>query len=297
MAHYIVSVCSKKIFFMDLKKLHFLICTSIGKEYEMEEAEEIAWRVIEHVNGKQRNKLKLEINSYELNASYTSIIDKLNQGIPLQYVLGYEWWGGMQLKVDRHVLIPRPETEELTRKLILDVKKSNTQKVNILDIGTGSGCISLLLKKELPTTNITGCDLSEDALRVAKENSEKMKLDIRWVCKDITHSDDIFSEIKFDYIISNPPYITLEEKNKMHKRVYLHEPSLALFVNENDPLFFYKNIIEFAKQNLKPSGTVYLEINNQYDSITKYCFDINGYETSLENDMYGNTRFLIAKKP
>lgn len=282
---------------MDLKKMHLLISESIGKEYEIDEAQEIAWRVIEHINGKQRNILKLEKSSYEFNATYTTLIEELNKGIPMQYVLGYEWWGGMQLKVNEHVLIPRPETEELTRKLILNIKNSYKQNVNIIDIGTGSGCISLLLKKEIPSAKIIGCDISEHALKVAEENGKKLKLEIQWICKDISHSNDIFFEVKFDYIISNPPYITIAEKSSMHKRVYHHEPTMALFVKDNDPLFFYKKIIEFAKLNLNAGGYIFLEINNKYESLTKDCYDKNGYETSLVKDMYGNTRFLIAKKP
>src|SRR5690606_24008283 len=188
-------------------------------------------------------------------------LSSLKKAEPIQYVLGYAWFMEMKLTVDRPVLIPRPETEELVQLVASQQKEAQ----RIIDIGTGSGCIALALKNALPATSVYALDISNEALNVAKENARNQRVQIEFIQADILQWDTTFQpDAWFDAVVSNPPYITHNEIREMHPNVLEHEPHLALFVDDHTPLLFYDHITSFAWQHLRPGGRLYFEINRNY---------------------------------
>lgn len=213
---------------------------------------------------------------------------KLAKGEPLQYILGKAWFRGLEFTVNPRVLIPRPETEELVQ-LILD--KNEITSPSILDIGTGSGCIAISLKKEIPSANINAIDVSEDALSVAKHNAELNKVEINFIHQDILNTE--LGENKYDVIVSNPPYIPLREKSEMRKQVTEHEPNLALFVPDENALLFYSRIISLAKKHLSSHGKVFCEMHEEMEDALKIEFKKKGVKTiDFLQDMQGKTRMF-----
>ncbi len=218
----------------------------------------------------------------------------LLQHKPIQYVTGEAFFYNLKFKVDKSVLIPRPETEELV-KLVIDYSKSiNFKNGRILDIGTGSGCIAIALKKQLPAATVTAIDISANALVIAKENA-------------LVHNTDIeFLEIDFldrtqwpllpivDIIISNPPYIPLNELEKLEKNVTDFEPHQALFVPDNFPLLFYKNIASFAANHLNPGGKIFMETHEDLAKDTMALFVQNFKEAIIKKDIFGKERMVVA---
>lgn len=194
------------------------------------------------------------------------VIKHLKRKTPLAYIFGKTEFYGLPFLVNKSVLIPRPETEELCEWLIHSCNKNKLH--SILDIGTGSGCIAIALKKALSNTWITGIDISEDALSLAKQNALLNQCDIAFLKKDVL-SETL--EETFDIIVSNPPYITHEEENVMDEQVLLYEPHLALFVNNNDPLQFYKAIIRFALKCLHSNGFIFLNVTQFLLKRWKIC--------------------------
>jgi release factor glutamine methyltransferase len=215
-------------------------------------------------------------------------ITQLIEGNPIQYIIGQADFWGMKFMVSPAVLIPRPETEELVQ---IVSKSSSKLAINaVLDIGTGSGCIALSLKKELPNALVCGLDVSPAAIKVAKQNSQILNLNVEWICCGI---EEFETAQKFDTIISNPPYIPISDKKEMAKHVLDHEPHLALFAPENDPLYFYKIIGDFAKKHLtKSSGRLYFEAHHIYaKQVFEYFAETENAE--LVNDMFGKPRFIV----
>ncbi len=228
------------------------------------------------------------------NCSKTLI--RLEKGEPIQYVLGKAWFCGMNLKVNRNVLIPRPETEELVHLIAGEVKKKN---LRFLDIGTGSGCIAIGLKKLLPLAAITGVDISEKAIDIAIQNANDHLLAVNFHHMDILnyhkHRDFISAYEKFDVIVSNPPYIGTSEKGSMAMNVTSFEPSEALFVPDDDLLLFYRAIGVFAVSFLKENGSIYFEINqNQAENVEQLLIMQGFSDVKIINDMSGNPRFVKA---
>jgi release factor glutamine methyltransferase len=217
---------------------------------------------------------------------------ELIAGRPLQYVLGYAWFMGKRYKVNEQVLIPRPETEELVAWIIDDAGSVNTQ-LNILDIGTGSGCIPIALKQALYAAAVTSCDISKGALAVAKENAANMNAGMEFIQTDFL--DDTQWQLlgMYDVIVSNPPYIPIAEKDGLHANVRAYEPATALFVAD-DALVFYRAIASFGKQHLNSSGSIYCELHRDYAVATKALFEEQGYAVELRKDMHGNWRMLKA---
>lgn len=216
------------------------------------------------------------------------VILRLNQGEPIDYILGYTYFYGLKIRVNTSVLIPRPETEELVEWIIQENKQKENLK--ILDIGTGSGCIALALKENLLNSILTAIDLSENALEVARKNAieNNVLLDIQKL--DILNEDEWPNLGQFDLIVSNPPYIRFNEKATMSPSVLDYEPHGALFV-ENDPLIFYKKILEFSQEHLHKDGLVYFE-TSQFQQLLDY----DGFQIERRMDLSGNWRFLKAKK-
>ncbi len=266
--------------------------------YEESESQSIATWVLCSVT-KQEWKNINSINNTDLTEpqlqSIENIIAELNKNKPVQYVLGESYFYNMQLYVNENVLIPRPETEELIDYIVQHKNISLQQEnSNILDIGTGSGCIAIALKKVWQQANVVAIDLKIEALEVAKRNAQSQKVFIDFRVEDIlSPQNDAFI---YDLIISNPPYITEAEKEEMHQNVLQYEPHTALFVSNGDPLQFYKAILQKAKTNLIVGGYVFLELNHLYAAATQTLFQKNNFQTEIIKDMQGKMRFLQAKK-
>lgn len=266
----------------------------LASVFDEGEENEIFSRVVEHLTA--LSKLEIRFNQrIDINETeFVNIVDQLHTNKPIQYTLGYEWFYNLKLKVNEHVLIPRPETEELVRWILDFLKEENLNKPVLIDLGTGSGCIPIILKKQYPLAQVNALDISEKAIELAKENAFDHAAEIQFIVDDILQPKQTY-DYTFDVIISNPPYITIDEKEEMHDRVLSFEPSLALFVTNNDPLQFYKSILLFAKQYLSPNGAIFLELNRDYGEATESLFQQAGFATSLRKDMYGNTRMLMAR--
>ncbi len=280
---------------MRLAEAKAFIFKRCGPLYDEAELNAISWRIFEHLCHKSKLEIVLDKSIEFDNTQLENIVTGLEQNKPIQYVLGYEWFGSVQLKVNENVLIPRPETEELTRVLIGQVNDTKQHNIKIIDIGTGSGCIPVLLKKELPGAEVYAIDISEKALEVARENAAAHETPVHFLQADIL-DENLNLHKQFDFIISNPPYILQTEKKEMSARVFEHEPQMALFVTQNDPLEFYKAIISFSKNHLKRCGSIYLEINQLYGAEIKSLFEKHNYHCEILQDMYGNDRFAIGMK-
>lgn len=244
--------------------------------YDERELQNIIYLSFEHVMGWDkmmfRQKQGSGLSESEL-LCFNSIIKRLQKNEPLQYVLGQTEFYGLKFKVNNSVLIPRPETEELVD---LIVKENKNKSIRILDVGTGSGCIAISLKKCLPKSTILAVDISQKAIEKAKLNAKTNDVDIEFINMDV-FSEDVLTLGKFDIVVSNPPYITHEEKARMLSNVLEFEPHEALFVNHS-PLEFYERICELSKTMLKPNGVIYFELNenftNEYATLfAKYSSD------------------------
>jgi release factor glutamine methyltransferase len=191
------------------------------------------------------------------------------------------------------VLIPRPETEELGEWIITEAK-TKKQPVAIIDIGTGSGCIAIALKKELVSAEIFGIDISADALSVARQNSSQLGADIKFLQCDFLDETSWQNLTSFDIIVSNPPYISENEKQDMKRNVIQYEPHAALFTGAADHLIFYKKIALFAKSNLNKEGEIYAEVNDKYANEVNQVFNQHGFSSTIKKDVYGRDRMIKA---
>lgn len=240
--------------------------------------------------------------------TFFQILEDLKQQKPIQYILGETEFYGLKFKVNSDVLIPRPETEELVDWIITEVRKhqktdvanDQSEKLRILDLGTGSGCISISLAKNLPGAKVFAVDISEKALDVAKENANNNDVEVEFVKGDVLNESfqsSTFENGKFDIIVSNPPYVRRSEKEQMKPNVLENEPDLALFVEDNDPLLFYKAITKFAVNNLKANGQLFFEINQYLGTESKTLLeDANFQNIELRKDINGNYRMLKGQK-
>lgn len=230
--------------------------------YDNEEAKQLFLMAFSSLTGKATihyGLMQLEPATEVLEASFAEIREELRRGRPMQHILGKADFYGYTFEVNAHTLIPRPETEELVQ-LIVQENKDNQGA--LLDIGTGSGCIAISLKKELPQFAVTALDVSAEAIAVARRNSKALAADVEFILADILEWDSFFqAEQRYDVIVSNPPYITPKEQEQMHRNVLNFEPHSALFVEEHAPLLFYDAIAELAKAHLNPNGALYFEIN------------------------------------
>lgn len=263
--------------------------------YDADEAVSITNWVFEDillVKAFQIPMLEKQLSFTEEN-DLNDILERLLLHEPLQYILGYAYFYELKFNVNKSVLIPRPETEELAR-LIVQREKIN-KSLNIIDIGTGSGCIAISLKHHLPQSKVWAMDISPEALAVSKQNASDNKVDIQFVQDDIRDSQFKFENQKFDVIVSNPPYIKEDEKAAMHSNVLNYEPSLALFVPKQNALLFYKAILTFAKVNLAENGRVYFEINEALgNEMKELCISFGFQNVELQKDMQGKDRMMIV---
>jgi len=270
---------------------------ALGGLYDANEIEALTLLVVSEICGLSKAKIKafpeteIAQTQYEkLNATLT----RLKTGEPIQYILGHTEFYGLPFKVNPSVLIPRPETEELV-EWALAVGSGQLAVGSILDIGTGSGCIAISLKKNLPDAQVSAIDISTQALATAKQNAELNEVEINFIEGDILN---IKSEIpKSGIIISNPPYVTLKDKKQMHTNVNDFEPHTALFVPDNDPLIFYKAIADFALKNLSENGKLFFEINESLGNETVELLKGKGFKNiDLRKDMSGRDRMVMGTR-
>jgi release factor glutamine methyltransferase len=212
---------------------------------------------------------------------------------PVQYVLGEAWFGALPFYVDENVLIPRPETEELVDWLLQD-SSTRAPGLSLLDIGTGSGCIPVYIHTKRKDLLLMALDISETALHIAKKNSALHKATIEFLTCDIRDPASWVKIPELDLIISNPPYIPEKQKGILEKQVKDFEPSLALFVPDEDPIIFYKIIGDLAKLKLKPGGAIFLEIHHDYANDIVDWYEKNGFTLELKKDFSGNNRMIKA---
>ncbi|WP_431109510.1 peptide chain release factor N(5)-glutamine methyltransferase [Winogradskyella poriferorum] len=235
---------------------------------------------------------------------FFTILEDLKQQKPIQYILGETEFYGLQFNVNENVLIPRPETEELVDWIIKDskFKSQNSEPIKILDIGTGSGCIAISLAKHLSEAQVFAVDISESALKIAKENADRNGVEVEFIKADILESsllEDVALQQMgfFDIIVSNPPYVRELEKREIKPNVLDNEPHLALFVENENPLVFYKAITDFAVDKLKSNGSLYFEINQYLGQETKQLLvDAEFKDIHLRKDLNGNDRMLKGTK-
>lgn len=288
---------------MTLQDANKLIANKLKTIYEDSEAENISGLVIEHLAGVRKsdrtfNKEKPISPGQELQLNQYLI--RLLQHEPVQYVLNEAWFCGLKFYVDKNVLIPRPETEELVEWIISDCKpclpagRFPIDKLSILDIGSGSGCIPIALKKRLEKADVWSCDISQEALKVANQNATALGVNVKFEELDFLNEEHRENLPAFDIIVSNPPYIPGKDKENMRLNVIDHEPATALFVPDNDALIFYKAIADFGKKHLIKNGIMYMEINESFGNETSVLFQSKGYRTVLKKDMQGKERMIKA---
>ncbi|HMK02782.1 MAG TPA: peptide chain release factor N(5)-glutamine methyltransferase [Ferruginibacter sp.] len=287
---------SSKFVLLFIKELYRNFLVQLQQIYSLSEATVIADWVFEKIAGVKRTEL-IKNPSLQLGNKTTGHLNQafaqLLQHKPVQYVLGEAWFYHMKLKVNSHVLIPRPETEELVELLVAD-RKSKLTDPAILDIGTGSGCIPIAIKKNLPASMVTSVDVSEDALSLAKENAAQHNTSIRFIQMDFLDESNWSRLPRPDVIISNPPYIPLKEKDKLNKNVSGFEPHLALFVPDASPLIFYEKIADFGKKNLMPDGKIYLETHEEHAEEVMALFIKRYAAATIKKDMYGKERMVVV---
>ena len=263
--------------------------------YPDTEIKSFSYLIIEKLTGFSRTEIIVNKNtlfSDEQHHVIETFIEKLKKNVPIQYILGETEFFGLIFNVNESVLIPRPETEELVEWIRSENNRS--ADLNILDIGTGSGCIAISLKHEFPNASVQAFDISEQALNTARSNAERNKLDVTFSQTDILNAPE--TEQRWDIIVSNPPYVTELEKSSILPNVLEHEPHLALFVPDNDPLLFYRSIALFAKHHLKPQGKLYFEINRSFGVETVELLTNLGFcNVELRKDISGNDRMVRAE--
>jgi len=282
---------------MTFREIHTAYLAGLDAAYGSGEARAIADLVFESLAGISRSDMppNAENPADEKMADLLlSSLEKIKSYIPVQHVIGYAWFYGMKFKVNEHVLIPRPETEELVLEVINYLKESPAKKV--LDIGTGTGCIPIVVKKHIPAAQITSIDISEDALSIAAENAAVNNTEIDFQKIDFLSEENWNLLSQYDIISSNPPYIPQEEEKKMDRHVTSHEPALALFVPQDDPLLFYKKIHRFANDHLKEGGKIFLEIHQDFGKETAAIFHEEKYAAELKKDISGNDRMIIVSR-
>ena len=277
------------------------LATALDGLYENREAATIAGMVMEFVTGKskmdrwlQKNEL-LSIEDLKRLEKYSN---ELLTGKPVQYVLGQAWFAGMCLAVNEHTLIPRPETEELVNLCAswAATNKIQIAPLQILEVGTGSGCIAIALQKKMPAAIITAIDISAEAIEVATINAAKYNAPIQFKTFDFLNEARWPEMGNYDIIISNPPYIADIEKESMAGHVLNFEPHTALFVRDNDPLIFYSALANFGNKYLHKDGALFVEINQALGIQTQDVFEQKNYTTLLKKDLFENDRMIEATK-
>ncbi len=283
---------------MTIQLVYRQLLAQLYEIYDRREAGNIADWVIEHVTGQQKID-RIVYKDLPVSAAQQTQLIKIAAELlhhrPVQYVLGEAWFMDMKLAVNEHVLIPRPETEELVEWMVNDIKKSGSKKVSLIDIGTGSGCIPIAVKKKMPNSAVFAVDVSGEALQVAKLNRIQQKVPVDFLQLDFLNEKEWDRLGKYDIIVSNPPYIKESEKTEIKDNVLKYEPYLALFVPDEDALLFYKAIAKFSRKHLEAGGSVYVEINEALGEEVAEVFEQNGFSNIiLKKDLQGKDRMVRA---
>jgi len=282
---------------MTIQEATFFILNKLRTIYSETEASQATDWIMEHLTGSKKAERMIYKNAEITGQEETQLkkyAEQLMQHEPLQYVLHEAWFCGLKFYVDNNVLIPRPETEELTEWVITNCKFP-IDALSILDIGTGSGCIPIALKRKLRKADVWSCDISVAALQVAKKNAETIGVDVNFLLLDFLNENERVQLPSFDIIISNPPYVPQKDKQQMQPNVLNYEPHIALFVPDNDALTFYRAIAQFGKKHLNPNGVIYAEIHEELGKDVLNVFNSSGYEVDLKNDMQGKERMVKAR--
>ena len=263
--------------------------STLSSIYESDELNSIFYLISEEFLQIPRSKILLA-DEIELDSNkeklFLDALDRLTSNEPVQYVIGKTTFMDLEFNVNSNVLIPRPETEELVRLML----KEDLDGKEILDIGTGSGCIAISLAKNLPNAKVSALDISEEALIVARENADLNNVDVDFINADIF---DYKSQKKYDVIVSNPPYVRESEKALMKSNVVEYEPKQALFITDDNPLLYYKVILNFSKMSLNKNGKIYFEINEKHEDEIKDLSIYCGYSNAdCSKDMFGKNRFF-----
>ena len=282
---------------MTMQEATYYLLNKLTTIYDKSEASQITDWVMEKLTGSkkaERMVYKNETITSEEVLLLHQYSERLLQHEPVQYVLNESWFGNMKFYVDKNVLIPRPETEELV-EWIINHYNSPVDELKILDIGSGSGCIPISLKNRLPKAEVWSCDVSNEALTVAKKNAEDLEQEVNLFELDYLDQHSWKQLPKFDIIVSNPPYIPEKDKETMHPNVLQYEPATALFVPDNDALVFYKAIAEFGKTHLQKDGSIFMEIHENLGKEVTQLFQEAGYSTELKKDMQEKDRMILLR--
>ena len=282
---------------MTFGALHARFIETLQEIYPHSEARNITrwvWDCIADVTPSKLLVNHNEIIPAAIKDKLLAALEQLNTKRPVQYVLGEAWFYGLRFRVNESVLIPRPETEELVEWVVKDQKAQGKENVAVLDIGTGSGCIAISIKHQLPMATVTAIDVSEAALAIAAENAHAHACNIDLKKINILDSTEMNTLGKFDVMVSNPPYIAESESAAMHENVVKYEPSIALFVPDEDALLFYRHIAAFAKKHLFEHGKLYFEINENLGEATAALLKEMGFEVTLRKDAQGKDRMLAC---
>ena len=274
-----------------MKELINHITAKLEVAYPEDEAQALAWWIVEEETGLSRSQLICGCKDTTFSPHMQEIVTRLLHFEPIQYIFGHTLWNGLDLKVTPATLIPRPETAELVEKV--ERSKVKGERLKVLDIGTGSGCIAIGLKKAHHEWQVTGIDISEEAIEVAKENAKRNGVEVEFKVADIfgIQNTEYRLQTDFDIVVSNPPYICESEKSSMRPNVLAYEPASALFVPDNDPLKFYRRIAE-----LKMGKYLFFEINEAYPQELADMLKELGYEDiQITNDIYGKPRIIEAR--
>jgi release factor glutamine methyltransferase len=282
---------------MTLKEFRFYIHKVLSKTYPKTEIDSFFFLIMEEILNLQRIDSVLTPDFLITQNNLTrlkNIIIRLQNEEPIQYILKKTTFYGLPFIVDKNTLIPRPETEELVAWIIKEASKIKLQKgkkISILDIGTGTGCIAISLAKNIPKTHISALDISEDALKIAKQNTLLNNVEIDFYEIDILNTNSLPQQ--FDIIVSNPPYVRESEKIGIKKNVLQNEPHIALFVENENPLLFYKKIADLAKKYLSEKGVLFFEINQYLEKETVKMLEKKGFKNiDLRKDLFGNYRMI-----
>jgi release factor glutamine methyltransferase len=275
-----------------LHQVRFHLHRELRKSYPEEETASLARLILEHT-GFPSTRLLMEpqlVPSPATIVQINEIVAEIHTGKPLQYILGYTHFCDLKICVNQNVLIPRPETEEMVFRIIEQISKLPRR---ILDVGTGSGCIALAMKHRFPEAEVCGIDESRAALELAAANGKMNGLEVTWNEENILDRTSWRNPEGFDLIISNPPYVLKSEQSGMHSNVLNFEPGSALFVEDHDPLIFYRAIAEYGRNYLNKHGTLVVEINERFGPGTARIFEVSGFQNvTILKDLHEKERYI-----
>lgn len=281
---------------MELKSFKNKFTSSLSKIYDSAETEQLFYIALEEILDWKRidyiMKTPFEL-SIEKTTQFENVLSDLISEKPIQYIFSKAYFYGLDFYVNENTLIPRQETEELVEWVLNTIAKNPMKRWRILDIGTGTGCIPITIAKMAKNVKVTTLDISEKAIEVAKKNAANHEVDITFINQSILETDVLDT---YDIIVSNPPYVRNLEKVEIKNNVLVHEPHLALFVEDDDPLIFYKKIVTLAEKSLTENGYLFFEINQYLSKETLNLFNSHFTNVELRKDFIGNDRMICGIK-